>query len=127
MTAMIRIELFPHDLTVAIDFYVRALEFQLERDERRSEVPYATLRRDAIRIGLRQADHEVDPACRQVPQGTEIVFEVADLESEKARILSAGYPLAEGLQTRSWGLRDLRLFDPAGYYLRLTTFQADSR
>ena len=122
MIAMIRIELFPHDLTAVIDFYVRALGFQLERDERTSKVPYATLRRDGIRIGLRQADQEVDPACRQVPQGTEIVFEVADLHRERARILSAGYLLADDLQTRSWGLEDLRLFDPAGYYLRLTTY-----
>ena len=29
--------------------------------------------------------------------------------------------LAEDLTARSWGLTDLRLFDPDGYYLRLTT------
>lgn len=121
MTATIRIELFPRDLSAVIDFYVRALDFHLERDERTSKIPYPTLRRDAIRIGLRQADREVDPASRQVPHGTEIVFEVADLDAEKARILAAGYPLAEDLRTRNWGLRDIRVFDPAGYYLRLTT------
>jgi predicted enzyme related to lactoylglutathione lyase len=120
MTATIRIELFPRDLSPVIDFYVRALDFRLERT---SKIPYASLRRDGIRIGLRAAERDVDPVSRQVPHGTEIVFEVADLEGEKARILSAGYSLAEDLRTRSWGLRDFRVFDPAGYYLRLTTAQ----
>lgn len=87
-----------------------ALAFALERDERLAEVPYVALRRDGIRRD-----------ARRPPAGTEIVFEVGDLYAERDRILAAGYELAEDLTARSWGLTELRLLDPDGYYLRLTT------
>jgi len=33
---------------------------------------------------------------------------------------AAGWPLDEDLQDRPWGLRDFRILDPDGYYLRIT-------
>jgi lactoylglutathione lyase len=33
----------------------------------------------------------------------------------------SGYPLAAPMQDRPWGLRDFRVADPDGYYLRITT------
>ncbi len=36
----------------------------------------------------------------------------------------AGWPLAADLQARPWGVRDFRLLDPAGYYLRITERRA---
>jgi predicted enzyme related to lactoylglutathione lyase len=119
--ASLSIEIFPNDLDATVAFYQSALAFTLERDERTAEIPYIALRRDGIRIGARQVTELVPAAARRVPAGTEIVFEIEDLHAERARILAAGYDLAEDLTEQSWGLTDLRLFDPDGYYLRLTT------
>lgn len=121
MAASLRIEIFPRDLDATVTFYQSALAFTLERDERLAEISYVALRRDGIRIGARQITEPVSRDARRLPAGTEIVFEVDDLHAERDRILAAGYELDEDLTARSWGLTDLRLFDPDGYYLRLTT------
>jgi len=52
--------------------------------------------------------------------GVELVLEVDDLDEEHARVTVAGWPLAEDLADRPWGLRDFRLLDPSGYYWRIT-------
>jgi uncharacterized glyoxalase superfamily protein PhnB len=49
----------------------------------------------------------------------ELVLEVDDLEAEHQRVRAA-WPLEEDLQERPWGLRDFRVLDPSGYYLRIT-------
>jgi len=36
------------------------------------------------------------------------------------RVQDAAYVVAEPLQRRRWGLRDFRITDPDGYYLRVT-------
>ncbi len=53
--------------------------------------------------------------------GVEIVLEVDDLDAYHARILVSEYEISEPLRERSWGLRDFRVFDPDGYYLRITS------
>jgi lactoylglutathione lyase len=35
--------------------------------------------------------------------------------------LDSGYTVFEPPQQRSWGLRDFRIVDPDGYYLRVTS------
>jgi lactoylglutathione lyase len=50
----------------------------------------------------------------------ELVLEVDDIAAERDRVVAAGWPPAEDLQDRPWGLRDFRILDPAGYYLRIT-------
>ncbi len=47
----------------------------------------------------------------------EIVLEVEDLE---AALADAAHAVAEPLQDRPWGLRDFRVSDPDGYYVRVT-------
>lgn len=85
-------------------------------------MPYVVLQRDGVRIGARQVTGQPSArAARRPPSGTEIVFEVEDLAAERARILGAGYQLDEDVTQRSRGPSDLRLCDPDGYYLRLTT------
>ncbi|HWG14232.1 MAG TPA: VOC family protein [Streptosporangiaceae bacterium] len=51
----------------------------------------------------------------------EIVFETPDLEALSERVQRSGHQLAAPLQDRPWGLRDFRIADPDGYYLRVTT------
>lgn len=117
----LRIEIFPRDLDRFVDFYVRVLRFDLVVDRRDEEHPYAAVRRGLVRIGASPALRAADPLQRSVPTGVEVVIEVDDLAGEREAILAAGYPLAEDIRERPWGLRDLRVFDPDGYYLRFTT------
>jgi lactoylglutathione lyase len=51
----------------------------------------------------------------------EIVLETPDLDALYERVRRSGYPLAAAMQDRPWGLRDFRVADPDGYYLRITT------
>jgi uncharacterized glyoxalase superfamily protein PhnB len=53
-------------------------------------------------------------------QGTELVFDTDDVETERDAVVAAGWPLADDLQKRPWGVTDFRLFDPDGYYIRIT-------
>jgi lactoylglutathione lyase len=53
--------------------------------------------------------------------GVEIVLEVDDVDAMQERVRAAGHPITEPLEDRPWGLRDFRIVDPDGYYLRLTT------
>ena len=53
--------------------------------------------------------------------GVEIVLEVEDLDAAFARAQVTDHPIAESPRLEPWGLRDFRLADPDGYYLRVTT------
>ncbi len=121
MTGFLRCELFPDDLDAAVHFYVDVLGFEVEQDERRSSSPYVALAFGAARLGLAQRDDVIGAAHRRPPAGAELVLEVADLATALDRVLTAGWPLDEGLTRRPWGLVDFRLLDPAGYYWRITT------
>ena len=57
----------------------------------------------------------------------EVVLEVEDLDAAREQIEAAGYPIAEAATDRPWGLRDFRLLDPDGYYLRVTTSARSAR
>jgi lactoylglutathione lyase len=116
----LRFEIFPDDLDATVDFYTRVLRFRLTGDRRDQQEQYVSLQRGGVRIGaLRSGAAEVR-ACRLPPAGTELVLEVNDVVAERDRVIAAGWPLAEDLRERPWGLRDFRLLDPAGYYLRIT-------
>ena len=122
----LRMELFVDDLDTSIGFYA-ALGFAVERREH----DYASLRWGDAVIGL-------GPVAKLPPTGegpgftrerlagargagVEIVLEVEDLDTALAAVRAAGHPLAEPPQDQPWGLRDFRLADPDGYYLRITT------
>jgi len=117
----VRFELFSSDLDELVEFYTRVLRFELAVDQREEESAYVYLKRGTVRLGALAAWEAVDPRLRAVPQGIEIVLEVEDLVAERDAVLAAGWPLAEDITDRPWGLTDFRLFDPDGYYLRVTT------
>lgn len=91
------------------------------RDERHAAFPYVAVERGAVRIGAARAWEQTDPSPRRPPGGVEIVLEVDDLDAEERSVVEAGWPLEQRITQQPWGLRDFRLLDPDGYYLRVTT------
>lgn len=116
----LRFEIFPADLDATAEFYTRVLGFALVRDQRAASRPYLSLGRGDVRIGAAQAAGPADAAGRRPPTGVELVLEVDDVVAERDRVLAAGWRMDEDLQDRPWGLRDFRIVDPSGYYLRVT-------
>ncbi|MBS2539009.1 GNAT family N-acetyltransferase [Catenulispora sp. NF23] len=119
--AALRVEVFAADLDAFVDFYTRVLGFDLADDRRKSENPYAAVASGLARIGAVPSWSAVDPAARSVPSGTEIVLEVGDVEAAYRRASDSGWPIADPLTERPWGLRDFRVSDPDGYYVRVTS------
>ena len=120
MVAALRCELFPADLDEAVAFYVGVLAFEVARDERDAPDAYVALHRDQVQLGLARRPDVPDRERRRPPVGVELVLEVDDVHAERDRVLDAGWPLAEDLTIRPWGLTDFRLLDPVGYYWRVT-------
>ncbi|MDT0263150.1 VOC family protein [Jatrophihabitans lederbergiae] len=124
MPMTVRFEIFPSDLDATTDFYTRVLGFSLAADQRDDPQPYLAVQRDGVRIGAAGRQDQGHRGSRRPPTGVELVFEVDDLVDELDRVQRAGWPLVEDLQARPWGLRDFRLLDPSGYYLRITERRA---
>jgi lactoylglutathione lyase len=116
----LRFEIFPEDLDGIVDFYTRVLRFRLTADRRGEPDAYVSLQRGSVRVGALRSAVPDARAMRVPPAGVELVLEVDDVAGERDRVIEAGWPLAEDLQDRPWGLTDFRLLDPAGYYLRIT-------
>jgi lactoylglutathione lyase len=121
MAAVLRCEIFPADLDATVAFYVSVLGFELVRDERDRPSAYVALARDTVQVGAAARPEVSDRGQRRPVTGVELVLEVDDLDEERARVTAAGWPLAEDLTGRPWGLRDFRLLDPSGYYWRITS------
>jgi catechol 2,3-dioxygenase-like lactoylglutathione lyase family enzyme len=124
--ASLRLELFVDDLEASIRFYQRALGFRLVR----READYASLELGGAILGLGPVAKL--PAGTDGPgftrdrlagirgAGVEIVLEVADVEAAFATAQRAQARIVEPPRDRPWGLRDFRVLDPDGYYLRIT-------
>ena len=121
MPASLRIEIFPSNLRRMIDFYSNMLQFKLVKHESN----YAYLKRDSVFIGAIETPSsetfEEKESYRRPNRGIEIVIEVDDLEKERDFIVSKGSTLDADIASQPWGLKDFRLVDPDGYYLRITT------
>jgi lactoylglutathione lyase len=125
--AGLRLELFALDMEASIAFYTRVLGFELARHE---PGDYASLRLRGVVLGIGPVaklpekggyfGREVATLRRGL--GVEIVIEVDDVEGCQERVAASGHPILEPLQEgRPWGLRDFRISDPDGYYLRVTS------
>jgi len=128
-----RLELFVEDLDASVAFYERALGFRVAR----REPEYVSVRRGDAELGLapisRLPARGAGPGFSQERlagdrgAGVEIVLEVEDLVAAVDAVERAGFALVEPPRKRPWGLRDVRLADPDGYYLRVTTRSPEVR
>src|SRR5215208_7233138 len=130
LEAGLRLELFVEDMEATIAFYTRVLTFDLARHEPGN---YASLRLGDVVLGIgpvAKLPEEGgyfgrDIAALRRGLGVEIVIEVDDVERWRDRVASSDHPILEPLQDRPWGLKDFRISDPDGYYLRITSRPAD--
>ena len=126
----LRLELFVEDMEASIAFYTRVLAFDLTRHE---PGDYASLRRGDVVLGLgpvAKLPEEGGYFGRDISAwrrglGVEIVLEVDEVQEWSDRVAKTGHPILEPLQDRYWGLRDFRVSDPDGYYLRVTSRPAN--
>jgi catechol 2,3-dioxygenase-like lactoylglutathione lyase family enzyme len=125
MASSLRLELFVSDLPRSVEFYRSVLGFEVDRHQE----DYAGVRDGSVVLGLVPVTNLPEshgpgftPARPADARGlgVEIVIEVDDLSAAAARVTTAGHPMSEPPQRRPWGLTDFRLFDPDGYYLRIT-------
>ncbi len=123
----LRLELFVADVAASIEFYRRALNFQVvgETSEQytmlsNGEAIISINKREALgpHHPLRAANGE------RAGLGVEIVLSVEDVEGFYDGARTCGHPVSE-LALQPWGLRDFRIADPDGYYIRVTSRQRE--
>jgi catechol 2,3-dioxygenase-like lactoylglutathione lyase family enzyme len=128
--AGLRLELFVEDMVASIAFYTQVLAFEVVRHE---PDDYASLRWGNAELGIgpvaklpeKGGYFGRDISFHRRGLGAEIVLEVDDVEEWHARVGASGHAILESLQDRPWGLRDFRIADPNGYYLRITSRPPD--
>jgi hypothetical protein len=124
MEMTLRFKIFPSDLDEVVDFYTRVLRFGVTKDQRHEPSAQVSMRRGAVQVGAARRAVDTVPnarAARLPSAGVELVLEVDDVAGEHDLVVAAGWPLERDLQDRHWGLTDLRIIDPAGYYLQVTS------
>ena len=116
----LRVELFVADLELSTRFYRDVLGFTVVR----SDAGYRSLVRGTMVLGLgpKTDDPRRDPSARGA--GVELVLELdggpASGDALHRDVVEAGASVAAAPADQPWGLRDFRLEDPDGYYLRVT-------
>lgn len=118
----LRLELFVKSVPDSMDFYTRVLGFETISHKPND---YSVFRLGNIQIALQSQsqlpdDHPLKPMHLPVGLGIEIVLEVESVDLAYARIQEQNWQLADTLAQRSWGLRDFRVIDPDGFYIRVT-------
>ncbi|MGY5802799.1 VOC family protein [Rhizobium sp. LEGMi12c] len=123
----LRLELFVADVTASIEFYRRALNFKVV-GETSEQYTMLSNGEAVISVNKREVlgpDHPLRVANGERPGlGVEIVLSVEDLEASYDAARGCGRPVSE-LALQPWGLRDFRIADPDGYYIRVTSRQRE--
>jgi len=117
------LELFVEAPERSVDFYRRILGFEVHGSMSK-EYTMLTNGDAVIAINSRSALSRDHPLRIETDQraglGVEIVLSVADVEDAFRRAKESGWPISD-LALQQWGLRDFRLIDPDGYYVRVTS------
>lgn len=125
----LRLELFVDDVAASVRFYQATVG--LFPPDGWSSDGYVPLHAGPVTIGVQHhrklpPQHHFSAARLAGPRGVgvEIVIEVDDIDAVYADASEAAEGRGgsvEPLGERPWGLRDFRLVDPDGYYLRVTS------
>ncbi|MGO6790998.1 VOC family protein [Rhizobium ruizarguesonis] len=116
------LELFVESPEESIDFYRRVLGFEVQGS---ASTEYTTLKNGDAVVAINSrsvlsTDHPLRIASGQrAGLGVEIVLKVPDVEDAYRASKESGWPVSD-LALQPWGLRDFRLVDPDGYYVRVT-------
>lgn len=101
-----------HDLAQSIDFYRRALGFELAWSW--GEPPdIAAICRDSVEITLTQR------AGSKPAGGAHIYLGVSDIDRCYASLVDAGVRIVVPIADRPYGMRDFRMADPSGNELSI--------
>jgi predicted enzyme related to lactoylglutathione lyase len=123
VSASLRLELFAADVERLAAFYEDVLGFTRDAESE----DYVALRRGTALIGIGRMNDLPDShplrtrSDQRIGAGVEIVIEVDDVEAAYRAVVESGWPVLAPLKARPWGLRDFRLLDPDGYYVRVTS------
>lgn len=125
----LRFELFVQDVEASVRFYRATLG--LEPPPTWSPAGYVPISAGLVTIGVQHlanlpAGHHFSPSRLAGPHGVgvEIVVEVDDVDLAYAKAAPHAERCGgrvEPLADQPWGLRDFRLVDPDGYYVRVTS------
>ncbi|MFK0165655.1 VOC family protein [Rhizobium sp. NPDC090279] len=119
----LRLELFVTDFQRSIEFYRRVLNFQVVGEVGRE---YTMLMNGEATISINtqnalEPDHPLRAGNgERLGLGLEVVLSIPDIESFYQSTKAHGHPVSE-LVLQPWGLRDFRITDPDGYYIRVTS------
>ena len=123
----ILVELHVPDFELAKDFYGK-LGFKVVREEKaQGEDGYLVLKKDSSIICFWPGNEIVwqQPYFKDSPKntkrgyGVEIVIMIDDIENFYNEVKKFA-KIVEELKYKSWGLKDFRIEDPFGFYIRFT-------
>ena len=124
----LQLELHVPDFGQVLDFYGK-LGFKDVWKRHEGDVgDYLVMERDGVIINFWPGNEEVweQPYFKDFPHdtkrgyGVEIVIPVEDIESFYEQLKTFA-KVVEELKTQPWGLKDFRVEDPFGFYLRFTS------
>ncbi|WP_051582346.1 VOC family protein [Lysinibacillus fusiformis] len=123
MEINMRLELFVQNLKRSVDFYKNVIQLELYSQNETS----ASFKSKNLNILLTQQNilsnnhyfGNINTSRKGV--GVEIIIIVPDIQSFHQRVCEMQIELESQLKQQEWGLKDFRLVDPDGYYLRISS------
>lgn len=120
-----RLELFVEDLQRSISFFEEVIGLTFHN---KTEVS-AIIKMENFSLLLTsdnvlKENHYFKKDClRPKGKGVEVVILLDNIEQTYQRVLDKNYPVESSLKMQSWGMKDFRIIDPDGYYLRLSSYK----
>jgi len=121
----IRLELFTSNIENTIIFYQDVLGFKPLNS---SSNTYQPIQNGQVVLGIGLLDslgnnHYFNSELSDLKfgYGVEIVLEVDNIQLTYNKVKKANIEIESELKKRPWGLKDFRLVDPNGYYIRITS------
>ncbi|MGG2106855.1 VOC family protein [Lysinibacillus pakistanensis] len=120
-----RLELFVEDLQKSISFYEEIIGLTFHNKTEVSAI--IKMKNFALLLTsdnvLNENHYFKKGGLRPKGKGVEVVILLDNIEQTYQRVLDKHYPVESSLVLQSWGMKDFRIIDPDGYYLRLTSYK----